>query len=208
MTKNKGLFITFEGIEGSGKSTQIKMLTEHLTQKGIEYLVTKEPGGTDIGYKIRQILLDKNSHFKSKYAELLLFYADRLENVAENIVPAIEVGKVVICDRYIDSSIAYQIGARLMPAKLVASLNKLVGLMPDITLLYDLDPEIGLKRASLRSEKDRFEKEEMTFHHNVRNAYLNQAKIEPSRIKIIEISDLNPEQVFSKTLEKLDIFLK
>ncbi|MCP4050520.1 MAG: dTMP kinase [bacterium] len=198
MIKN-GTFITFEGIEGSGKSTQIEMLGSYLKDKNIPFITTKEPGGTVLGLKIRELLLDRETEFFHHYSELLLFYVDRLENVAGQVIPALEQGKIVLCDRYIDSSFAYQMGARQVPEELLSSLNKLVNLMPDITILYDIMPETGLDRAQKRSEKDRFETEDLGFHNKVRDAYLKQAGKDPARIKVIPVLDMCPDKVFQQT---------
>ena len=155
------MFITFEGIEGSGKTTQIQRLKVELEKRGHPVLCTKEPGGTALGLKIRQFLLDTKTDFQSQYTELLLFYIDRLEHIKQRVEPALEKGITVLCDRYIDSTIAYQVGGRGLKQQLVQTLSDLVNLTPDKTILLDLSPEEGLKRAEKRARLDRFEKESL-----------------------------------------------
>lgn len=192
------MFITFEGIEGSGKTTQIQKLEAYLKSQGKEVVRTKEPGGTLLGTQIRHWLLTPDEPFGSPYTELLLFYADRLEHLSKVVEPALSAGKMVLCDRFVDSTIAYQQVARGMPKALIASLNALLPLMPTLTFLLDLPVEEGLKRAKNRAELDRFEHESITFHKKVRQGYLNQAALEPGRIKCIVVENLSPEEVFCK----------
>jgi dTMP kinase len=202
------MFITFEGIEGSGKSTQSAMLARYFSENSIRFMATKEPGGTELGMTIRKILLDSNTKFESLYSELLFFYIDRLENVEKRIKPALKDDKFVLCDRYIDSSYAYQLHARKMPQELYDQLNQAVDLMPDLTLVYDIEPEVGLARAENRSAKDRFEQEALDFHNNVRKAYLKQAKNEPNRVKVIHVGDKTPDEVFKETLALIQTITK
>jgi dTMP kinase len=202
--KNRGKFITFEGIEGSGKSTQIEKVFQFLKSKNHDAIQSLEPGGTKIGKEFRRILLSPTMEFASKYSELLLFYVDRLEHVENLILPSLKQGKVVLCDRYIDSSYAYQIGGRNMPEELLQDLNKLVNLQPDITILLDIAPEVSLERARLRSAFDRFEQEQLDFHIRVRERYLVQAKREPERIKVIKADNLNPQEVFEEIVKILN----
>ncbi len=197
------MFISFEGIEGSGKSTQIKGVEAWLVARGREVLLTKEPGGTALGTKIRQILLDPDTHISHRYTESLLFYADRCEHVACVIKPALAAGKIVLCDRYSDSTIAYQVGGRQIDPAFLAHLSAAVGLMPELTLLLDLPVEEGLKRAKNRAALDRFEQEDLAFHDRVRAGYLSQAEREPERIRTIDVKALNQEQVFEKIEEIL-----
>ena len=196
MQKNK-MFITLEGIEGSGKSSQVVNIVDFMTRKGQDCIITREPGGTRIGEKIRSILLDsKNSHL-DPVAELLLYMADRAQHIREVIKPALNSGKTVICDRYVDATVVYQGYARGLSADLILSLHKRVlnDLKPDLTLLLDLPPETGLKRAwhavhaGDRSDREtRFEQETVDFHQRVRNGYLTLCAAEPHRFAIIDAS--------------------
>jgi dTMP kinase len=170
------MFIVFEGIEGCGKSTQAALLSERIKKTGKEVVLTKEPGGTEFGERIREILL--NFEFLSDLTELFLFLADRKEHIERVIKPSLENGKVVICDRYFYSTLAYQIGGRKLDRKLVEMLSDIVvdGTIPDIVFYLDISPEISF----LRKEKhtlDRIEKESLDFHHEIRNEYLSIAKL-------------------------------
>jgi len=180
------MFITFEGGEGCGKSTHSKLLKEYLVNKGYKVIQTLEPGGTQIGKQLRQLLL-KGRLLLSGYSELLLFAADRAEHVARVIRPALKAGKIVISDRFIDSTTAYQVGGRELPKNIVAQINRMSsgGIMPGLTFLLDISPEIGISRGTRRSKKDKFESENNKFHQRVRKAYLTIAKNEPRRVKII-----------------------
>jgi dTMP kinase len=189
------MFITLEGIEGSGKTTQILQLAEHIKNKGHDCITTREPGGTTIGRKIRAILLDSNSKGLDSSAELLLYIADRIQHVNEIIRPALSSGKIVLCDRYFDATIAYQGIARGIDRDLLNMLHKrIVGdLRPDITILLDLPVQTGLKRAWEQIDKGgrvnsetRFEEEKITFHEKVRAGYLELARMEPQRFRIID----------------------
>lgn len=181
----KGLFISFEGCEGSGKTTQVEKLFSHLKQHHYDCLLTHEPGGTHISEKIRKILLHKSNSSMSPLTELFLYLASRAQHTRELIQPAIEKGVIVISDRYTDSSLAYQGAARNLSLKLVQGLNEIAtgGILPDITFLIDFDPKKGLKRLKGR---DRIENEEIIFHREVREAYLTIAKKEKERIKVID----------------------
>lgn len=185
MTKRKGLFITLEGTEGCGKSTHAKLLKQYLEDKGREVVLTMEPGGTGVGKSIRNILLDKDASIE-KNAELLLFGADRAHHVSSVIKPALAQGKIVICDRYIDSTTAYQVGGRGLPEDTVKFINNLTsdGVIPDATILFDVPPEVGLKRLK-GGTRDRFEKESLDFHEKIRKKFLEIAKAEPDRVKIV-----------------------
>jgi dTMP kinase len=170
------MFITLEGIEGSGKSTLIKNLNNYLLDLDIDVLFTREPGATITGKNIRNLLLSPNTDLSSE-AELLLIMADRVEHIKNIIAPNLNLNKLVISDRYIDSTIAYQGGGRGIKIKLIESLIKNLKMpIPDLTFLIDINVEIGLKRAKDRAELDRFEKEEINFHKRVRDAYLKIAK--------------------------------
>ena len=189
-----GLFITFEGIEGCGKSTQVKLLSDELKDKGNTCIVTREPGGTYIGSKIREILLNPDHNGMASEAELLLYSADRAQHVREVIKPAIDSGKLVICDRFMDATVAYQGYGRGLEMSLISELNKIASIntRPDLTFLLDCPVEIGIGRALERNSKkghagdDRFEREVMAFHQKVRDGYLSIAKSEPDRIKVID----------------------
>ncbi len=198
----KGFFISFEGTEGCGKSTQAKLLEKYLKGLGKKVVSSLEPGGTKVGRQIRNILLSTQEPLVQN-AELMLFAADRAQHVEEVIRPALEAGAIVICDRFTDSTIAYQIGGRKLPEELVRYLNSVSsgGLIPDITFLLDLSPAVGLPRAiaasDLESGKikkiDRFEKEKIAFHEEVRRTYIQMAADDPERIKVIdtEKQDIN-----------------
>ena len=195
---DKGLFITFEGIDGCGKSTQIRLITEYLDALGKSYLLVREPGGTEIGEKIRSILLDKANNEMSPEAELLLFEAARAQIVNEKIRPAIEAGSIVICDRFYDSTFAYQGVARSLGEDLVITLNDIAtsGLAPDITFLLDLSVEDALARRKGRGEADdRMELLGLRFQEAVREGYLKAAE-KFDRIKIID-AGRTPEAIFS-----------
>ncbi len=189
MTKKfPGAFITLEGPEGAGKSTQVKHLTTLLTERGIDHLVTRDPGGTPLGKKIRRILLTPNLDVSPR-AELLLYQADRAQHVEELIMPALREGKLVICDRYVDSTMAYQGYGRGIDFDLIKELNQIAtgGLMPSLTFLFDLDSEEGLSRRHPAGH-DRIEREALDFHIKVRQGYLEMAKQEPERFHIIDAS--------------------
>jgi len=190
--KYRGFFITFEGIEGSGKTTQAKLLADFLKSRGISVLLTREPGGTKISEKIRDILIAReNSEMKAK-TECLLYAASRAQHVEQVILPAIADGKVVISDRFADATIAYQGYGRKLPVDMLCQLNKIAtsGLEPELTFLLDLSVELGLDRARKRkTHLDRLEKEANAFHQRVREGYLDIAKQAADRFKIIDASD-------------------
>jgi dTMP kinase len=189
------MFITLEGIEGSGKSTQILHIFHFLNASGLKCVMTREPGGTQIGKKIRSILLDPDSTAIHPAAELLLYTADRVQHIQEIILPAIAAGGIVICDRYFDATLAYQGVARGLDMTLIQDLHRLIcrDLKPDLSFLLDLSPEVGLRRAwhQLKSgcRKDtesRFEHETIAFHERVRAGYLALAEKEPERFRILD----------------------
>lgn len=186
-TPERGLFITFEGIEGCGKTTQIEKLRSYLVGQGCPVVVTREPGGTVIGAEIRRILL--NPYFKEMdwHTEVLLYAADRAQHVAEVIKPALEAGKIVISDRFVDSSIAYQHYGRGLPLDLVLDVNEraVQGLKPDITFLLDLPVEEGLRRAT-RERTDRIEAETIEFHERVEAGFKELVIKELGRWKVID----------------------
>ncbi len=181
----RGKFITFEGPEGSGKSTQSNLLCRFLRQKGFKVLHTREPGGTAIGEKIRNILLDKSNKQMTDLGELLLYMAARSQIVEEKILPALKKGKIVICDRFLDASLAYQGYGSGLDLKLIEYLGKIStkNLKIDLTILLDIESSLGLKRSS---RKDRLEMKTIKFHKRVRNGYLKLARKYPKRIKVIK----------------------
>jgi len=200
----KSLFITFEGIEGSGKTTIVKMLYEELRKKGYSVLSTFEPGDHALGVAIRKILLNP-AHPPSLLGELLLYMADRAEHIEKVIKPALEKNEIVLCDRFIDSTVAYQGFGRGIDINMINTLNDIVrnNLRPDRTYLLDIEPEVGLNRNAFTEKLDRFEMESIEFHRRVREGYLTIAKQEPERIKIIDAS--RPiEKVFAEIKE--DVF--
>ena len=181
-------FITLEGIEGSGKTSSIKSITDLLDSKRINYVVTREPGGSSIGSELRSILLDPKTEISSE-VELLLMLADRKDHVEKVIQPNLETGNWVISDRFMDSSIAYQGGGRKLDKKMIDSFSKNLNLPnPDLTLLFDVPVEISLSRVKARGELDRFEQEKLDFHNRIREAYLELAEQNVNRIQIIDSS--------------------
>jgi len=184
----KAKFITLEGIEGSGKTSSLKSITDLLDKKNISYVVTREPGGSSIGKELRAILLDPETEI-SPEVELMLMLSDRKDHVEKIILPNLEKGNWVVSDRFMDSSIAYQGGGRQLGKKLIISVAEYLNLpQPDLTLLFDLPVETSLSRVKARGELDRFEKEELEFHKRIRNTYLDLAKNNSNRIKIIDSS--------------------
>lgn len=190
-----GLFITFEGIEGCGKTTQIKMGGKYLSNKNIPFIITEEPGGTPLGLKIREILLNKHSFEICAESEVFLFSAARAQHVKDVILPALKEKKVVLCDRFSDATIAYQGFGRGLNINFIQQINETSTgqLKPDMTLLFDTPVEVGLKRATDRisrlkavSREDRFEREEIEFHKKVKEGYLSLAGSEPERFRIID----------------------
>lgn len=190
MNKTPGRFITVEGTEGVGKSTNIDFLAESLRIRGKEVILTREPGGTPLAEELRNILLQPRDERISIETELLLMFAARAQHLENVIKPALERGAWVISDRFTDATFAYQGGGRGIPFNSISVLESLVQgpLRPDLTLLLDLPVEIGLRRASLRSAPDRFEQEKVAFFERVRQAYLQRAQQDPQRVKIIDAS--------------------
>lgn len=184
------MFITFEGGEGCGKSTHARLLKEYLSGRGRSVVLTREPGGTELGRYLRGFLL-RRGRLKSPFSELLLFAADRAEHVARTIAPSLKKGRIVICDRYIDSTTAYQIGGRRLPRAFVREVNRVssAGIKPDLTILLDVDPAEGIRRGTRHTGKDRFESENMAFHRRIRAAYLAIARKDPRRVKVISSSE-------------------
>lgn len=190
-----GTFITFEGIDGSGKSTQLKLLNNYLSDRGCTAIVTREPGGTPLGIRLRSALLDAREEV-SPLAELLVFAADRAQHVQRFVRPALESGRVVISDRYADATVAYQGAGRGFSPELIAEIVQLAtgGLVPDLTLLFDVSVEESINRTTRRTagkangktQRDRLDIEAADFHHRVRDEYLRIAANEPERVKIID----------------------
>ena len=184
----RGKFITLEGIEGSGKSTSLDTISKILDTLDIEFIITKEPGGGPLGKDLRKILLDKKTSI-SPEVELLLMMADRKNHIDNIVEPSLEKGVWVISDRYFDSSYAYQGGGRQIDTSKIDLLTELLKLpIPDLTILFDLSPEIALQRAKNRSELDRFESEPIDFHQRIREAYLNLANDNMERYVVIDAS--------------------
>ena len=185
----RGLVITLEGGDGAGKSTQIMNIERFFTEKGLVVVHTREPGGTPIGEKLRDILLDRENAEMDAVTEMLIYAASRAQHVSERIMPALEEGSVVICDRFTDSSIAYQAYGRGLGDQ-VAEVNRRAtgGLEPDITFWLDIDPYIGRQRAGSEGELDRLETEKMDFHCRVREGYRELTEKHPDRIKRIDAS--------------------
>ena len=195
----KGYFITFEGIDGSGKTTQLELAKDFLEEKGYDVIVTREPGALELGQKIRDILLNHKGKVSDR-CEMFLFLADRAQHVETLIKPAVESGKIILCDRYTDSTIAYQGYARGQDVELLTKLNNIAirGLLPDLTLLYDTSVETAQTRVG--KEKDRMESSGINFHKKVRQGYLTIQDENPERIKRIN-ADKSIEDVFAQTKE-------
>ncbi|HEX3739090.1 MAG TPA: dTMP kinase [Terriglobales bacterium] len=209
MSSRRGKFITFEGLDGCGKSTQLARLAETLGQQGFNVVVTREPGGTEAGEKIRRLLLDTRTSGLSPMAELTLMFASRVQHIQEIIAPAIEAGKVVLCDRFTDSSEAYQGGGRKLGSKPVLELHRVLcgDLKPDLTILMDSDVDASVQRARRRNARNagetdegRFEKENRAFFTRVRNAYMEIAKREPERVVTIDARG-TPDSTHAKILQ-------
>jgi dTMP kinase len=195
--KHGGLFVTLEGIEGSGKSTQLSLVADKLKEEGLDVVVTREPGGTSVGESIRELLLESEDASISPEAELLLYLASRAQHVREVIAPALASGAVVLCDRYSDATVAYQAGGRGLSRDSIREMNEMGtgGLKPDLTILLDLPEDEGLARAGGRGRgPDRMEREEEGFHRDVRRAYLDIAEKEPDRVRIIDATG-RPEEI-------------
>lgn len=206
MKKNKGLFITLEGIEGAGKSTHMDYIAGLLGSSGRKVICTREPGGTELGNELRKILLfRKTSHQISEQTELLLMFAARQQHLDEVIRPALIAGEIVLCDRFTDSTYAYQGGGRKIKPTVIAQLARVVhpDINPDLTLLFDLPVKLGLERANNRSEKDSFESEKTAFFERVRKTYLKIAKAELRRVKVINAAkDIGTVQSMIKKILK------
>ncbi|MFA5637983.1 MAG: dTMP kinase [Anaerovoracaceae bacterium] len=200
--RDKGLFITIEGPDGSGKSTQLKKLCSFLKKRRADFVFTREPGGTAVGERIREIVLDKNHPEMDDLTEAMLYAAQRTQHVREMILPALKEGKIVICDRFVDSSLVYQGYARGLGED-VKTINDMAikGAVPDITFLIMVDPETGRRRMKER-DMDRLEQLAEDFHERVYEGYMKLAEKEPNRFFIVDGS-LSPNEVFEKIKEKL-----
>ncbi|ACN15769.1 Tmk [Desulforapulum autotrophicum HRM2] len=206
------MFITLEGIEGSGKTTQIKPLVDCLGQNGYEAVVTREPGATVIGKKIRAILLDPGNSGMSDLCELFLYGADRAQHLSEVIIPALGAGKTVVCDRFTDATTVYQGAARGISKELIDIIHSVVvkDLCPDLTILFDLDPETGLARTvkaltdgERTLDESRFERETLEFHERVRQGYLALAAAEQDRFLVVDARGTQ-EQVFTEIVSGIN----
>ncbi len=206
------MFITFEGIEGTGKSTQIKLLASALKKRGLESVITRQPGGSSLGAELRSMLLNAENTQITGQAELFLYLADRAQHVAELVRPSLAEGKAVLCDRFADSTVAYQGYGRGLDPKLLHMLNEVAvnGCWPNLTILLDIDPETGLRRAVSRNmragtcvSEGRFEAESLDFHTRVREGYLTWAAINKDRIKVVDASG-NIDEVFAGVMRAVD----
>lgn len=200
------MFITIEGPEGSGKTTAVDTAVEELKKMGYQIVRTREPGGTPIAEQIRNVILDKNNVAMDQRTEALLYAASRRQHLVEKVWPALKEGKIVICDRYLDSSLAYQGGARGLGVDNILQVNSFAteGTFPDLTLLFDIDPEIGLARIAANADREvnRLDLEKIEFHNKVRNTFLELAKRYPERFVVIDASQ-SREDVAKKTLETM-----
>ena len=193
------MFITFEGIEGSGKSSLIAQLKKYFKSSKLEAFFSKEPGGTDLGKEIRKTLLNPKYSFDPT-SELLLLLADRAEHVQKIIRPNLQKNKLIFCDRYLDSTLAYQGSGRNLDKKIIKEMFKALDFpIPDLTILLDVPVQIGLSRARKRNKLDRFEKEDLNFHENVRRSYLDLAKNDSARIVLFD-SSISEEELFKKAV--------
>ena len=205
------MFITFEGGEGAGKSTAIKRIVEKLTSEGYEIVLTREPGGTPIAEEIRNVILDKKNTAMDPRTEALLYAASRRQHLVEKVIPALKEGKLVLCDRFIDSSLAYQGGAREIGIDNVYNMNLFAteGMLPDLTVLFDIKPEEGLARIAANSQREvnRLDVEKLAFHNKVRDSFHELAKRFPKRFVIIDASK-SPDEVFEESYKAIENRLK
>lgn len=206
---SSGRFITLEGTEGVGKSTNLRFIESVLQQHQIDYQLTREPGGTPLAEEVRELLLANRDEVVADDAELLLVFAARAQHLQTVIRPALDADRWVLCDRFTDATFAYQGGGRGLSKEMITLLETMVqrGLQPDLTILLDLPVEIGLARARERGELDRFENERMAFFEQVRNAYLERAAADPQRFAVIDASG-TLEQVQAQIASVLEHYLK
>lgn len=206
----RGYFITFEGPDGAGKTTQIRLLNDYLKAKGWDTVLTREPGGTPIGEKIRNIILDVENREMNPIAEMLLYAASRAQHVSQLIKPALEQGKIVLCDRFVDSSIAYQGFGRDLGIDMVEGVNHfaLQGIIPDLTLLFAIDPEKGLERSRQRRKAmDRLEEEQLDFHKKVYEGFMALSRKYPQRFRVIDAS-LEIENIHKIVVDEIQQLLR
>ncbi len=201
----RGYFITFEGADGCGKTTQIGLVQEYFNKKNIETITTREPGGSELGVHLRKILLHYDKPV-SNVAETFLYLADRAQHIEYKIKPALQDGKIVLCDRHTDSTLAYQGYGRNQDLEKIKYLNSIatMGILPDLTIVFDIETEIAQKR--LNGEKDRLEAEGIEFHKKLRQGYLDIAKKEPKRVKIINANQ-SIDNVLADTIKVIEEFL-
>ncbi len=205
------MFITFEGGEGAGKSTAIKRIVEKLTSEGYKIVLTREPGGTPIAEEIRNVILNKKNTAMDPRTEALLYAASRRQHLVEKVIPALKEGKLVLCDRFLDSSLAYQGGARGIGIDTVYNMNLFAteGMLPDLTILFDIKPEEGLARIAANSQREvnRLDVEKLTFHNKVRDSFHELAKKFPERFVIVDASK-TPDEVFADAYKAIEDRLK
>jgi len=201
----KGFFISFEGGDGSGKTTQIRLLKEYIAGRGVDVVTVREPGGVPVSEKIREIILDSRNTDMDNITEMLLYAASRAQLVSQVIIPALNYGKCVICDRFVDSSYVYQGIARGLGIDMIKTVNDIATrkLVPDITFFIDVEPENALKRRLNTTEPDRLEREDISFHLRVYQGYIKIAEMYPDRIKRIDGS-LKEEEVFLQIKRHID----
>ena len=202
--EKRGKFITFEGCEGCGKSTQVRLFNEYLTKEGIPHIFTREPGGEKISEEIRRILLDANNAEMTNECEALLYAASRVQHLNDRVEPALAAGKLVVCDRYVDSSLAYQGYGRGLGREFVSGVNAyaLQNYLPDVTIFIDLTPEAAFKRKHGADENDRLEQAGMAFHQRVYDGFKKVAAAYPERFVCVD-GNQTPEEIFAEVLAVL-----
>ena len=201
-TADAGKFIVLDGNEGSGKSTQLKMLRDALTARGLDVVAVRDPGSTGIGEQIRAVLLNPDHTEMAMRCEMLLYMAARAQMMAELILPALDAKKLVICDRFVSSTLAYQLGGDGLTAKQIRDIADvaITGRWPDLTILLDMPPDRSLARV--RREKDRIEQRPLAYHEQVRRNYLEQVQNDPERYRLV-VADRSPEQVHAEIVQVL-----